>query len=80
MYDESDSLGGLAFDRLYRREPAPVITYRLSNGRRTNIRQAGRCPSRTSCAPWNTLSSMRAVARHLYNGTMMGLGPHTLDF
>jgi ribosomal protein L7/L12 len=32
MYDGSDTLGGLAFDGLYRRQHVPVITYRLSNG------------------------------------------------
>src|SRR5258708_37555180 len=32
MYNESDTLGGLAFDGLYGREHVPVITYRLSNG------------------------------------------------
>jgi ribosomal protein L7/L12 len=32
MYDESDTLGGLAFDGRYGREHVRVITYRLSNG------------------------------------------------
>jgi ribosomal protein L7/L12 len=31
-YDESDTLGGLAFDGRYGREHLPVITYRWSNG------------------------------------------------
>lgn len=31
-YDESDTLGGLAFDGLFEGEHVPVITYRLSNG------------------------------------------------
>jgi hypothetical protein len=30
MYDGSDTLGGLAFDGLYRRQHVPVITYRLN--------------------------------------------------
>ena len=32
MYNESDTLGGLAIDGRYRREHVPVIAYRLSNG------------------------------------------------
>jgi len=32
MYNESDTLGGLAFDGRYGREHVPVVTYRLSNG------------------------------------------------
>jgi hypothetical protein len=32
MYDESDTLGGLAFDCRYGRDHVLVITYRLSNG------------------------------------------------
>jgi hypothetical protein len=31
-YDESDTLGGLAFDGRFGREHVPVITYRWSNG------------------------------------------------
>jgi hypothetical protein len=73
MYDKSDAaLGGLASDSVFRREHVPIIRYRLSNGQEDEFRQLGRCPSRTLCPPWNTLSSMRAVARHLCNGATMG--------
>jgi hypothetical protein len=70
MFDESDAaLGGLAFDGLFSESTSLSSSIGSAMGRRANFRQVGRCPSATSCAPLNFLSSMRAIARHLYNGT-----------
>jgi len=72
MYDESDSIqSGLAFDSMFNGRHVPVINYQLSNGQLDEYPATGRCRSGTSCAPWNTSSSMTAVTRHLYNGTIM---------
>lgn len=63
MYSESE-LGGLAFDGRHGQEHIAVITCGLSNGQEDEFLAFGRYPSGTSCAPWNTLFSMRAVGHH----------------
>ena len=71
MYDEIDSrLGGLAFDDLYEGEHVRVVTYFWSNGVDEEF-PASWAVSRTSCAHWNILFSMKAVAPHFYNGKIM---------
>jgi hypothetical protein len=70
MFDESDAaLGGLVFDGLFSESTSLSSSIGSAMGRRTNFPQVGRCPSGTSCASLNILSSMRAGAHHLYNGT-----------
>lgn len=69
MYDKSDAaLASLAFDGLLRGEHVPVIAYRLSNGQEDEFPASWALPEPQSCASWNTLSSMRAVACLLYTG------------